>query len=202
METRARILAAAREVFEARGYEGGTTNHIAEAATMSVGSLYQYFPNKDAILVDLMAEHIAEGNARISRVLAEEVEAEGSLHSLASGALSELLSLHREEALLHHVLMTRTPLTPDLATRLAEVQQGAVGDLAALFDLHPEVRVSDTKVAAKLVASTVNALVHAQVSTLDPPLDDESLVGEATEMLVAYLAGSDGARSGGDEVGS
>lgn len=187
VETRARILAAAREVFEAEGYDGGTTNHIAEAASMSVGSLYQYFPNKDAILVDLMAQHIGEGNARITGVLTDAVGADGSLRSLARGALTALLSLHREESVLHHVLMTRTPVTPDLGAELAEAQQDAIDNLAALFDAHPDVAVADTKVAAKLVASTVNALVHAQVGALDPPLDDEALVDEATDMLVAYL---------------
>ena len=191
METRARILAAGREVFESRGYEGGTTNHIAEAASMSVGSLYQYFPNKDAILVDLMAEHIAEGAARITSVLADEVGVDGPLRALVRGALRELLSLHREEPVLHQVLMTRTPLTPDLVAKLAQVEEDAVGHLATLFDAHPEVRVADPKVAAKMVGSTVNALVHAQVGTLDPPLDDPALIDEATEMLTAYLHGPD-----------
>lgn len=156
---------------------------------MSVGSLYQYFPNKDAILVDLMAEHIAEGAARITSVLADEVGVDGPLRVLVRGALRELLSLHREEPVLHHVLMTRTPLTPDLVAKLAQVEEDAVGHLATLFDAHPEVRVSDPKVAAKMVGSTVNALVHAQVGTLDPPLEDPALIDEATEMLTAYLHG-------------
>ncbi|OWY61320.1 hypothetical protein B7486_64405, partial [cyanobacterium TDX16] len=69
VETRARILEAAAEVFTEHGYAAGTTNRIAERAGMSVGSLYQYFPNKDAILVELVELHIAEGTAVLAPIL-------------------------------------------------------------------------------------------------------------------------------------
>jgi AcrR family transcriptional regulator len=48
------ILEAAARVFATEGYDAATTNRIAEAAGISVGSLYQYFPSKDAIAVDLV----------------------------------------------------------------------------------------------------------------------------------------------------
>jgi len=49
------ILKAAAHIFMEKGYATGTTNHIAQKAGVSIGSLYQYFPNKDAILVNLAA---------------------------------------------------------------------------------------------------------------------------------------------------
>lgn len=48
------ILEAAALVLEAGGFESYTTNHIAERAGVSIGSLYQYFPNKDAVTVALI----------------------------------------------------------------------------------------------------------------------------------------------------
>ena len=48
------ILDAAARVFEERGFEAGTTNHVAEVAGVSIGSLYEYFPNKDAMVVALV----------------------------------------------------------------------------------------------------------------------------------------------------
>jgi len=49
-ETVAAILEAAAKVFGERGYWEATTNHIADVAGVSVGSLYEYFPNKDALI--------------------------------------------------------------------------------------------------------------------------------------------------------
>ncbi|WP_249198696.1 TetR/AcrR family transcriptional regulator, partial [Gluconobacter cerinus] len=49
------IVEAAARIFEVKGFEGYTTNAIAQKAGVSIGSLYQYFPNKDAITLALIA---------------------------------------------------------------------------------------------------------------------------------------------------
>src|SRR6202000_1755714 len=64
---RDRILPAAPHVFAEHGYAAGTTNRIAEQARISIGSLYQYYPNKDAILAELLARHLDAGAAAMSR---------------------------------------------------------------------------------------------------------------------------------------
>src|SRR4029453_6935038 len=60
--TRERILTAAAHVFAEHGYAAGTTNRIAERARISIGSLYQYFPTKAAILAALLIRHIDRGS--------------------------------------------------------------------------------------------------------------------------------------------
>jgi AcrR family transcriptional regulator len=70
-DTVAAVLKAAAQVFTSRGYAATTTNHIAERAGVSIGSLYEYFPNKDALLVALMEQHIEEGEAILGRVALE-----------------------------------------------------------------------------------------------------------------------------------
>src|SRR5579859_1074817 len=52
------IMRAAARILVRHGYEGATTNRIAEAAGVSVGSLYQYFPNKEAIVAALLDRHL------------------------------------------------------------------------------------------------------------------------------------------------
>jgi AcrR family transcriptional regulator len=53
LRTVERILDAAAHIFHEQGYAGATTNDIADEANLSIGSIYQYFPNKDAVLVAL-----------------------------------------------------------------------------------------------------------------------------------------------------
>ena len=60
------VLAAAAQVFEALGYAAGTTNRIAERAGVSIGTLYQYFPSKEALAVALLERHLAEGMRRLN----------------------------------------------------------------------------------------------------------------------------------------
>ena len=55
-----KILAAAARTFAEQGYESATTNEIAAKARTSIGSLYQFFPNKEAILRALVENHRAE----------------------------------------------------------------------------------------------------------------------------------------------
>jgi AcrR family transcriptional regulator len=54
VETVAAVLEAAARILEQRGFAGYTTNAVAELAGVSVGSLYQYFPGKDALTVALI----------------------------------------------------------------------------------------------------------------------------------------------------
>src|ERR1700753_135454 len=64
------IVEAAARILEKSGFEGYTTNAVAERAGVSIGSLYQYFPNKDVLTLALIA--------RESATLLQEVEAAAS----------------------------------------------------------------------------------------------------------------------------
>ena len=66
------ILEASTRVLEEVSFEKFTTNKVAEAAGISVGSLYQYFPNKQSILIELERIAINEMTANIENLLFDE----------------------------------------------------------------------------------------------------------------------------------
>ncbi len=74
-QTVASILSAAAQVFADRGYANTTTNHIAERAGVSIGSLYQYFPSKDALLVALAERHVEQAFAAVLEEVGEKRQA-------------------------------------------------------------------------------------------------------------------------------
>lgn len=73
LQTRSRdkvswLLEAAAQVFRAEGY-GATTNRIAQRAGVSIGTLYEYFPNKEALLLALAERHVAEAERGVGAAL-------------------------------------------------------------------------------------------------------------------------------------
>ncbi len=126
------ILEAAAQVFERQGYAAGTTNRIAERAGISIGSLYQYFPSKDAILVAIVERHIDEGAAALGPVLAE-LEADPPPPGVAFRRLMQgMLELHRHRPDLHRVLFEEAPRPPEMQARLEALALGAVARVAPL----------------------------------------------------------------------
>ncbi|XOT97655.1 TetR/AcrR family transcriptional regulator, partial [Alcaligenes pakistanensis] len=65
------ILEATARVLSERGYAGTNTNVVAEVAGVSVGSVYQYFPNKDSLIAALHERHALQMNQAMESSLAD-----------------------------------------------------------------------------------------------------------------------------------
>ncbi|WP_320672754.1 TetR/AcrR family transcriptional regulator [Patulibacter defluvii] len=180
------ILDAAAQVFEAHGYAAGTTNRIAERAGVSIGSLYQYFPNKDAVLVALTERHVAEGAALVAPLLARLGPAtplEPALRELVGA----MVAAHRTRPALHRVLVEECPRPPELRERLEAAFEGAARTVAAYLDASPEVDVPDPLVAARLVVQVVESVTHGLVIHPAAGDDVDRYVEETVRMLRSYL---------------
>jgi len=190
-ETRARILDAARAVFEEHGYAHGTTNRIAEAAGLSVGSLYQYFPNKDAILVELVDAHIEAGTAAVLAALPDEPWEARPLAAIVGPVVAAMVALHADGRELHRVLFEEAPRPPDQLARLRAVERDLTSMLADRLGAHPEVTAPDPDLAARLTIDVIASLVHRIDTDATSAVPDDVLAAEITRLVVAYLgAGS------------
>lgn len=107
----AAILEAAARVLEARGLEGFNTNRVAETAGVSVGSLYQYFPGKTALLAALVRQDAAAFAAALTSAgrtgasLRETVEALVDVviaHQAERPVLARMLDFAERELGLDH----------------------------------------------------------------------------------------------------
>jgi AcrR family transcriptional regulator len=195
-ETRARILDAARQVFAAFGYSAGTTNRIAEAAGLSVGSLYQYFPNKDAILVELVRRHLAEGTAAVVERLGRAGGLPDRLEDRIGLFVDAMLANHVGDPRLHQVLFEEAPRPRPLLDELHATEEWAVALAEEVLRSDPTVRVADLAMAARLVVTAIESLVHRYVSSRPDDLDVETFRRELVTMLTRYLTGGGALRSG------
>jgi AcrR family transcriptional regulator len=189
-ETRTRILGAAREVFAAHGYAAGTTNRIADAAGMSVGSLYQYFPNKDAILVELVGAHVADGARRIAPLLAGAHGRDVPITATLRAVVSEMVDIHLQDRRLHRVLFEESPRPATLLAELHATEDRLVALVAGLLRDH-DVVAPDVDLAARITVTAVESLVHRMV-TGAAPIDPELFVDEVVRLVAGYLGVSSG----------
>lgn len=191
------ILQAAAHVFAARGYSAGTTNRIAERAGVSIGSLYQYFPNKDAILVALTREHLESGMARLAPVL--DLDPTGPLSTLVRAAVDATIANHRRNPRLHKVLFEEAPRPPSLLTDLRSAQERLIEAVTAILRENPAVRRADLPLAAWMTVTTIEASVHRRIASSVAELDADGYADDLTDMICRYLTSGPGpaqARSG------
>ncbi|MET9266722.1 TetR/AcrR family transcriptional regulator [Amycolatopsis sp. NPDC004079] len=190
--TRQRILTAAAQIFAEMGYAAGTTNRIAERARVSIGSLYQYYPNKDAILVALASQHLDAG----AETLRRHRETAGPPESL-DGALRELVHVaiqnHLDDPQLLRVMAEQAPRSAELLEQVARYEEERVAYVRGL--LEPE--VSNVDMAARIIVNTVELLVHKMIAgpePLDLPVFEDELVAMLTRYATAGSERSSGLR--------
>ncbi len=169
------ILEAAARVLEREGLARYNTNRVAEVAGVSVGSLYQYFPSKDALTVAL----IERTHADLDAALAEAAEAcvgrtlVGSLRLLVRAAIDWQARRPRLAAALDYE-ERRLPLA-----HLLDASAAAIGrHVVAVLRRHArEITVSDLAVAAADIRAMAQALIDADPDA--PPSDIEDRVVRA-----------------------
>ena len=187
-ETRARLLEAAARVFECHGYGKGTTNRIAEEAGLSVGSLYQYFPNKDAILVELARAHIQEGEALIAARFADP-DLPADLEGRARVFVEAAVANHMDQRRLHEVLFEQAPWSPEVVAELRAFEDRTIAAAEALLATDPSVRVPDIHAAATMVVGTIESLTHRFVVSQTDSLSVSVFVDETVALVSRYLTG-------------
>jgi AcrR family transcriptional regulator len=171
------IIEAAARIIEANGLAALSTNRVAELAGVSVGSLYQYFPNKEA-LVEEVRERFG------LRFQASMLELLGRLPGLGlreaiRAWVTMLVDLHAESPGVHNAVGTGTP---------AEAHGPLAVVIGGYLDSHAdEIRRSDRTLAARVLMDAAEALVH-NTSLREPALlEDPRWVDEVCDLLERYL---------------
>jgi AcrR family transcriptional regulator len=180
------ILAATARILVKEGYDRASTNKIAEAAGVSVGSLYQYFPSKEALVAALIERHSQE----MMRCLEEKAlttEPGTPLRVVVRDVVEAMVEAHRVDPKLHRVLMEQVPRVGALK-RISEIDDRALELIRAYLEMRrAEVRPRNLKLASFLLASLVEAVTHGAVLLHQEYLAEEMLVDETTDIICRYL---------------
>lgn len=183
-----RLLRGALRVFSEKGYAGATTNHIAVAAGISVGSLYQYFPSKDAILVALAERHVERAFESAMAKVAEKRKA--PVRELLRALVDALVEAHLVEPRLHRVIFLEARLDPGFTDRLDELDARAMRLARELVEERSaELAVKDPKMAGLMVVQLLQGLTHVMAVRHPEVLAQAEFRDEFVRVLESYLLG-------------
>ena len=172
------VIEATAQILSREGRERLTTNRVAEVAGVSIGTVYQYFGDKEALLAEL-------GRRYEERFLERLVESLGRLGALplreaVPAFVRFIAEMHAENPRLHNEIAPSVP---------SEQRRTLSSFTRAYFEAHrEELRPEDLDLAAYLAVETGEALVHGTALREPERLRDERFLEEVSELLLRYLA--------------
>ena len=176
------ILTATAHILTENGYDNASTNRIAERAGVSIGSLYQYFPNKEAIMTALRERHVNEMTEIVESALNKSANhsIEVALHELVKACVAA----HAIDPILHQVLNEQVPR---LSHSSAEAK---IITLLREFleQRRDQTQLQNLELTVFILERTIESLTHAAVIE-HPKFLEEQLEEEITKLLLSYLVG-------------
>lgn len=180
------IVAAAAQILIAHGYEGTTTARVARRAGVSVGSLYQYFPNKEALIAALIERHADELVDTVRDVLQRHACA--TLAECVRAAIDATITAHRIDPRLHKILHEQVPRVGQLG-RAMRANEDITREIERSLRAHAdELRPAlDPAIAATVIDTVMDAIAHKAVLERSTPLAGETAASEAYVLVMSYL---------------
>jgi AcrR family transcriptional regulator len=180
------ILEAAIRVLRREGAHRFTTVRVAEEAGVSVGSLYQYFPSKEALLFRLQADEWVETWGIMEEILGDTKEA--PMDRLRRAVLTFFRS-EREEAALRVALDDAGALFRDVPEARAHVARARRRVLTFVEEAVPSVAHEAQVFAADFVMTSMGAVAEKVTERVRPRAEVDAWARASAEMYVSYLQG-------------
>ena len=178
------VLDAAVQVLKAEGAQRFTTARVAERAGVSVGSLYQYFPNKAAILFRLQSDEWRQTSAMLHAILQQTgVPPLDRLRTLVHAFLRS----ECEEAQIRMALNDAAPLYRD-APEAAELRaQNSLIYRSFLAEVLPNAPADQRALAGDLIKTTLGEVGSSYSETPRTDAEIQAFAGALADMFCAYL---------------
>lgn len=179
------LLDVATKLFSEKGFERTTTNEIAARAGMSIGSLYQYFRNKEAIVVALMDRYVDAVRGVTDEFIAREVQ-DLPLPEAIDQLLDPYIEFHTANA-----AFSRLWLGADLSDQLNAATETMAAEALARIETLVRARIPEMrKRRVRLVSIVTQGIVKSLLSLMmrsDDPRFRKRTAAEVKRMLVNYF---------------
>ncbi len=180
------ILDATARVLRKEGYDRASTNRIAEAAGVSIGSLYQYFPSKEALTAALIDRHRAEVMEIFYRRMSESGDL--PIKDAIRRIVSAMVDAHSVDPALHRILTEQVPKVGRLASLLEDLEVHAAGVVRAFLEARRhELRVKQLDAAIFIIVHAVESVTHQAARYYTTRFPPDVMIDEVTDLVFHYL---------------
>lgn len=182
------ILRATAHILKTKGFGACSTNAVARKAGVSIGSLYQYFPSKEALVAALAEQHARRGYELLLESVREAAERPRSIEASVRHFIGAMVRLHTDDPELHRVLMEQLPAIRSGVVAMQRASNQSAALVRAWLEAHrSELRELDVEVATYVLVTSVEAVTHLRLVDRPPQLDTETLIDELSELVLRYL---------------
>lgn len=185
LETRDAIVEAAARLFSEVGLRKATTARVAKLAGVSPGSMYQYFPSKEALVTAIYERYSDRQHARFLELV--EVLGTDDVPKLIRAFVTINVEALERDLPLARVMLEEVPRVAGLRATRGIDRMATQAVRALLAGAGDRVQVRDTDIAAVLL---VRASRYSLISLLDEPLAGarrEAFIDELSDLLASYL---------------
>lgn len=179
------LLKATAELLELEGYAQLSTNKIARHAGVSIGSLYQYFPSKEALVAALIEQVLEEEWASIEYEM--QSHAMDDVYTITSLLVRRMLIQVQKRTRLHQVLMEQVPREGRLARILEFNERIAQGLIRLATQRRAELVPQNLELAAYVVIQAVTFVAKNTVLHYPERLEDPDFAEELVALAMQYL---------------
>jgi AcrR family transcriptional regulator len=180
------VIAATAQILLKEGYDACTTNHVARVAGVSIGSLYQYFPDKEALIIAVMEQHLTRMREFLEARLAQMGDV--PLPQAIPEMMRAMLDVHRIQPRLHRVLIEQVPRIGELK-RLHELNSEFAPAVTAWLEAHEsEISVDSVSVAVFVLIAAVEGVLGRALVHRPGWLEAGVLEKNISRLALAYLA--------------
>lgn len=185
-ETVETIVSATAHILEKEGFENISTNKIAEKAGVSIGSLYQYFPTKDAIF-NFMMDRFVKSQTKLIDGILENRDPKAELKETIALIISAILDSKRKQVKFHKLFVQKL-----MSFSAYEVLNRQDEHLIALFKKHlqphmHEIRKDNLELQLYFVIQAVKSLPTILMFQDRFDYRDKVVDRELTELVYSYL---------------
>jgi AcrR family transcriptional regulator len=181
------ILEATTHILTQEGYEKANTNRIAERAGISIGSLYQYFPNKESLMAALMERHSSEIAELVESKLKDLFDA--PLETAIPELVKAVIAAHAINPRLHQVLNEEIPRSERLEQMQKADERIARLVKAYLLRWSDYIHFQNLDMTVFILSRTVESLCHSAVIEHPDFVRNNHFEEEVSNLLLHYLLG-------------